>query len=763
MEGDVKVISTNDCRAKYYIISEQECDSQEACKNWLINDDIMFCAIGKNDKDKIVDACTGDSGGPIIKRGGGKEDAADLLVGVVSFGYGCANPDYPGVYARVSSVYDWIVETIKEWECEPATNDLRRKLKKIGTKKTKNTGAIKGGAPSKLNLSKTKKTQTNKEGAAGKKNHCSFLLNNTNIRDAVNLYTSQNESATAYLKYGDIRYWYTYHITNMSGLFEDSNYFNDDITRWNTAKVTTMDRMFGNCYKFNNDVGKWNTERVTSMKSMFHSATIFNQNLDGWNTEGVTSMAGMFHGALKFNGNIMNWNVANVKDMNSMFRSASAFNPERLMWDTSTVTTMESMFYAATLFDGDITSWNTALVTTMQSMFLKASNFNRKIISWSTVNVVSMGNMFYESKKFNQDISPWNIGKVETMYSMFYKAVSFRQDLCTWSTEKVGTAHMFKDSKCRIQKDPKDQVNVCQGCFICEEEKELVTWWVIVRTYNYPVDITWKIVDEKTKQPLYFGEGINEPNEKNVAKVKLCEGKDYSFTVDDAMGVESSNDVHFNITLKTSANVYYERNINGNNFNYTIREVKAESARPSISATPTTNYPTKSPLAFIPYGPACDGDLEVGTIEIKTDFYPMETSWSLKNVNQDTVFASSITYDVRYKTYVTKVQLCSEVEYVFCVEDSYGDGLFNGGYGKIFIDEIQTFTWSISGSFSEECIEFVNFNIGTDVEPTITVEPTIFTTKIPSELSSIEPWELPSKIQSEFPSAEIGTVEPSEK
>merc|ERR1712176_1251004 len=96
-------------------------------------------------------------------------------------------------------------------------------------------------------------------------------------------------------------------------------------------------------------------------------------------------------------------------------------------------------------------------------------------------------------------------------------------------------------------------------------------------------------------------------------------------------------------------------------------------------------------------------------------------------------------------------------EYVFCVEDSYGDGLFNGGYGKIFIDEIQTFTWSISGSFKKECIEFVNFNIGTDVEPTI------FATKIPSELSSIEPWELPSKIQSEFPSAEIGTIEPSEK
>jgi CheY-specific phosphatase CheX len=48
----------------------------------------------------------GDSGGPLIC----KVDKQYALVGITSFGAGCALPKKPGVYTRVTSVSDWIAQ-----------------------------------------------------------------------------------------------------------------------------------------------------------------------------------------------------------------------------------------------------------------------------------------------------------------------------------------------------------------------------------------------------------------------------------------------------------------------------------------------------------------------------------------------------------------------------------------------------------------------------------------------------------------------------
>ncbi|KAL7645878.1 UNVERIFIED_CONTAM: hypothetical protein RMT77_002775 [Armadillidium vulgare] len=82
----VKILPTENCKGYGYLYSES----------------IMICA-GWEEGGK--DSCQGDSGGPLLWR---NSEGNWEVHGIVSFGFGCANKGFPGVYTKVIKFNDWI-------------------------------------------------------------------------------------------------------------------------------------------------------------------------------------------------------------------------------------------------------------------------------------------------------------------------------------------------------------------------------------------------------------------------------------------------------------------------------------------------------------------------------------------------------------------------------------------------------------------------------------------------------------------------------
>jgi secreted trypsin-like serine protease len=88
---------------KVPLVSNETCNGEESYGGRVAG--TMLCA---GFHDGGVDACQGDSGGPLVFERGREP----VLVGVVSFGDGCAQKRKYGVYTRVSSFRDWIDKTM---------------------------------------------------------------------------------------------------------------------------------------------------------------------------------------------------------------------------------------------------------------------------------------------------------------------------------------------------------------------------------------------------------------------------------------------------------------------------------------------------------------------------------------------------------------------------------------------------------------------------------------------------------------------------
>ena len=52
------------------------------------------------------------------------ENGKATLVGIVSFGFGCANPNYPGVYTKIASFRHWILSKMNHDSNNKRNNKL---------------------------------------------------------------------------------------------------------------------------------------------------------------------------------------------------------------------------------------------------------------------------------------------------------------------------------------------------------------------------------------------------------------------------------------------------------------------------------------------------------------------------------------------------------------------------------------------------------------------------------------------------------------
>ena len=102
--------------AQVPIVGDADCGRAYDDPSWGWNADIMVCA---GYPQGGTDTCQGDSGGPLVVPA---PDGAWRQVGITSFGEGCAEPGYPGVYSEVAgpALRDWVAGYVPEAIGAPA-------------------------------------------------------------------------------------------------------------------------------------------------------------------------------------------------------------------------------------------------------------------------------------------------------------------------------------------------------------------------------------------------------------------------------------------------------------------------------------------------------------------------------------------------------------------------------------------------------------------------------------------------------------------
>lgn len=91
---------------KVPVVSHSICSQQ--MYPHILSDNVLCAGI----LGKSIDACDGDSGGPMVTL----YHNTWFLIGLVSWGEGCGFQDKLGIYTKVSNYNEWISQVQEEWD-----------------------------------------------------------------------------------------------------------------------------------------------------------------------------------------------------------------------------------------------------------------------------------------------------------------------------------------------------------------------------------------------------------------------------------------------------------------------------------------------------------------------------------------------------------------------------------------------------------------------------------------------------------------------
>lgn len=93
---DVPILNIDVCKRAYSQKQGSHIDSRNLCAGYLNGE---------------KDSCQGDSGGPLMWLN--RKDFKYYVIGIVSYGFRCAERGYPGVYTKISEYINWISRKVQ--------------------------------------------------------------------------------------------------------------------------------------------------------------------------------------------------------------------------------------------------------------------------------------------------------------------------------------------------------------------------------------------------------------------------------------------------------------------------------------------------------------------------------------------------------------------------------------------------------------------------------------------------------------------------